>query len=225
MIKIPNVLNTKADYEFIRYENISGWEDKFRQLLEGRFVIDGDNLVEDKNAPIFRLGFTVAEVASSIGFSGLTDREVTWRESQPDRWQFVDDEWQEIDGWSAARSAIKFTEALNSKIAEIQTQKRAVRDSGVTIDGVLFDTDAFAQIMYTQFLVAVSYDASYTIQNWKASGETFVTMDAALIIRIKTAWAELCAKVHNVQAQKISEVSALTNIGEIESYDVSVGWK
>ncbi len=92
---VPNSLNTRCDYEYLRNNfTPADWRPRFRELLVGRYVwqisgqlaaaadgVDDDThrvqieadesgtetiyqmeLVEDPNAVIFKLGYTVAEV-------------------------------------------------------------------------------------------------------------------------------------------------------------------
>lgn len=82
-------MNTKFDYEYIRDNSLDGWREQWKNLLEGRFVQEGPRLVEDQNAKIFQLGFTVEEVAAAINFTGKTDREIQFELDHPE-WQ-VDD--------------------------------------------------------------------------------------------------------------------------------------
>lgn len=221
---IPKILSTKKDFEYIRSQNLVGWQDSWMILLEGRFAIHEDDLVEDQNAPLHRLGMSVADVSKAIGFTGLTSREIKWREDQPDRWALIDGQWQEIEGWSLARSSKRLAEAKAKKKDDIQDKKRAIRDGGILVSGVIFDTDGLAQTMYTQFMVGYMVDPKYTVPAWKASGETFVIMTGALVNAIKTAWSEMCIRVHEVQDRKIADINAMQTIAEVEAYDVSTGW-
>lgn len=221
---IPNICSTKADYEFIKDQAIEGWQTKWRDLLEGRFVTDGDDLVDDLNAPIFRLGFSVEEVSSAIEFSGLTNREVEWRESQPDRWKLEDGEWIEIEGWLEARTAIKLLESKAKKIAEIQTEKCRLRDSGIVLDGVLFDTDTTADTKYTKMLLACQINPSYEIPDWKASDGVFVTMTGALVLQVMLESGARESILTSKQKEKIAEVNALKTVEEVESYNVTLNW-
>jgi len=116
---LPKLCSTKADFELIRSEGIPGWETMWRQLLEGRHaVIDGD-LVEDPHCRLFALGFTVGEVEAAIGFSGYTTRQVDWYSSHLDRYQLVDEVWQEIEGWRERANAATLLAALEEKLAEV----------------------------------------------------------------------------------------------------------
>lgn len=212
------MLSTKADYEYIRSESIPGWQQEWRQLLEGRFVND---CVEDQNAPIFRLGFTVEEISEAIGFSGLTDREIEWRESQPDRWRLINGDWQEIDGWAEAREAKSRAQMLETKLAEIQLEKCKIRDSGVTVNGILFDTDASAQGMYTQTLMMMQLNTGFVVHGWKASTGVYIDLDEALLMQVLEAWKELITTLTIKQAEKEAELKIAESI---DDYDVTVGW-
>lgn len=141
---LPAHCNTKADYDFIRAENIDGWEVRWRQLLEGRLVIDGDDLIDDPQAPIFKVGLTVAEVETAIGFTGLTDREVEWRASQPDRWKLVAGDWVEIEGWAAARGSAKMADAVTAKITEIEAESRRRQLADLSWNGHTWYADSWA---------------------------------------------------------------------------------
>jgi 3',5'-cyclic AMP phosphodiesterase CpdA len=141
---LPTHCNTRTDYDYIRSTAIPGWEGLWKQLLEGRFMVAGDDLVEDPQAPIFRLGLTVDEVAQAINISGLTDRELEWRASQPDRWRLVDGEWIELDGWQAARTAAKMAEAASAKIAEIEAESRRRQLADIPWNGHSWYADAWA---------------------------------------------------------------------------------
>jgi len=95
---IPKHLNTKFDYEYIKNQNLSGWETQYQALLDTRLnwfktadlspedagITDATHRVrtetdlngvtikyqqelqEDPNCKLFRLGFTQAEVESVL---------------------------------------------------------------------------------------------------------------------------------------------------------------
>jgi hypothetical protein len=95
---IPKHLNSKFDYEYIKNQNLSGWEQQYQALLDTRqnwfktadlaledtgvtdathrvrteTDLDGvtikyqQELQEDPNCKLFRLGFTQAEVESAL---------------------------------------------------------------------------------------------------------------------------------------------------------------
>jgi len=100
--KEAKMLNTRFDYEYARENNLPGWEDAWLALLE-RWTVVANELVEDQNAPIFRLGFTVAEVAEAVGFSGYTPRQLEWYQGQPDRYQLDNGQYVEAADYLAKR--------------------------------------------------------------------------------------------------------------------------
>jgi hypothetical protein len=94
----PKHLNTKFDYEYIKNQNLSGWQQQYQALLDNRLnwfktadlapedagVTDATNRVrtetdldgttikyqqelqEDPNCKLFRLGFTQSEVEAVL---------------------------------------------------------------------------------------------------------------------------------------------------------------
>jgi hypothetical protein len=98
------MLNTRFDYEYARKNDMPNWKDSWLALLE-RWVVEGNELVEDQSAPIFRLGFTVAEVAEAVGFSGYTPRQLEWYQGQPDRYQLDNGQYVEAADYPAKRLA------------------------------------------------------------------------------------------------------------------------
>jgi len=144
MRDVPTICNTRADYDYIREQNMPGWQRQWMGMLDGRFVVDSDDLIEDDNAPIFTLGFSVAEVAGAIGFAGLTDREIEWRQSQPDRYRWEGGDWVEIPGWRQARDGVALTKAVAAKIAEIEAISAELQRANITFDGHQYYADAWA---------------------------------------------------------------------------------
>jgi hypothetical protein len=141
MIGLPARCNTRADYDYIRASQIDGWQEHWRQLLEGRHaVIDGD-LVEDPHCRLFALGFTVAEVEQAVGPAGYTSRQVEWYSSHPDRYELVDEVWREIEGWRERANAAALLAALEDKLAEVDAAVAARQAGTFTWSGHQFYMD------------------------------------------------------------------------------------
>jgi len=107
---------TKFDYEYLRNNKLPGWQAAWNNLLEGRFAVIDGKLEEDNNAPIFRLGFTVAEVEEAIGHSGYTQRELEWYQGQPDRYALEKGLYVEDADWP--------TKQLATARSEVQTANK-----------------------------------------------------------------------------------------------------
>jgi len=88
----------------------------------------------------------------------------------------------------------------SSLMAEIQAKKIIKRDGGFTVDGVLFDSDAGANVQYLNFFTQVMSDPTYTVANWKASNGTWVEMNATLFAKVSTAFALNTAAAFDWQA-------------------------
>ena len=243
---LPRICNTRSDYEYIRAENIPGWENKWNQLLEGRFVIKSDDLIEDVNAKIFRLGFTVEEVATAIGFSGLTDREIEWRASQPDRWQIIDGVWKEIDGWAASRLAARQAKAMAEKITQINTENQRRQLLPIFFGGHTWYADTWATKtiesccavasalgMADDDLIRVptplqagcwlTADLDSSGNEIVATGVTVVDMRQLLVAlydRNGALWGK--ALVHKATLEAMAAEGA--TVEDIEAYDCTVGW-
>ena len=127
-------------------------------------------------------------------------------------------------GWAEQQAAEKLAQAIVDKRREIQEEKCRLRDAGLVIDGIKFDTDANAQTMYTQYMVALLMDNTYVIPEWKASDGVFVVMDGALFMRIRAAWTAHISAITTRQKIKDAEVAVLTDITAIEAYDAIGGW-
>lgn len=114
-------MNTRFDYEHLRDTNSFGWQDAWRQLLEGRFITTPKRISEDPRAKIFRLGFSVAEVEAAIGHSGLTKTEDDFLAEHGDWYEVVADRLVEKAGYAAYLAAT----ALEARRAEIFTENKA----------------------------------------------------------------------------------------------------
>jgi hypothetical protein len=210
---------TRFDYEYIRNHDVPGWLEQWTALLN-RFAVQGGELIEDKNAEIFRLGFTVDDVEASVNHTGYTERELQWYQGQPDRYSLIDGRYVEVSDWQAK----KLIEAKNKKHSDLQVEKVRRRDAGITIEGVLWDTDSNAQVMYTQVAFELASNPAMVVDDWKASNGIYTKMDAATFAKIRTAWAAHCTSITSTQRRKSGEIDTLSTIAAVDEYDVSAGW-
>jgi len=155
-------MNTKIDYEYIREHNIPGWQREWYMLLDGRWIVEGYNLVEDANAKIFRLGFTVAEVEDTIRHEGYTVRQLEWFASQPTRFTLAGGVYTEVAGWAAA----KVTEDAAKAVADSAFEQRVL--------GIVAAKEAAGLKAYTMA------QATTYINNKMATGTTVPLLNAAV---------------------------------------------
>ena len=110
------------------------------------------------------------------------------------------------------------------KVNKIKEERDKALASGMLVDGILFDTDEKAILAYMRFIIATILNPNITIPDWKASENTWVTMDAYLISKILTKWLQVEPAAFSWQKNKLAEVqsayqnsnvSALSNISTV----------
>lgn len=220
-------MNTRFDYEYIREHNQAGWQDEWKLLLEGRFFVENNELIEDVNAPIFRLGFTVAEVEDAVGFTGLTDREIEWYTSQPDRYTLVKGKYVEVEGWKAAYEQAQRMAVLESKLSEVDAALAALQNGTFEYNGHRYYLDP---LTITGQTVGVSllpdgYTCTWKTADKDADGVSniYVTLDKAGILAMAAAcMAAYRANWDRTDAVK-KEIKALYNAGgDVSGYEVAL---
>jgi len=138
---------------------------------------------------------------------------------------YFDSTVEHDEAWAAEQVAAKLAQAKLDKKIDLQSEKVRRRDAGIVIDGILWDTDANAQIMYTQFAtVGLAADPAMVVANWKASPGVFTEMSAAVIYSIIPLWIAHSSNITSTQKAKEIEIDALATLADVEAYDVSVGW-
>lgn len=103
------------------------------------------------------------------------------------------------------------------KKANIQIEKKRVRDGGVVVNDVLFDTDLPARMSYAELHRKIDSNPTYTVPHWKASGNVFVSMDATKLSQVEQAGEQLLADVFAWQAAQNSAIDAATTVAEVEA--------
>jgi len=88
----------------------------------------------------------------------------------------------------------------------IQTKKIAKRDVGFLVDETLFDSDANANVQYLNFYTRISVNPTYSTP-WKASGNTWVVMDATLFALVSAGFQANTESAFSWQAQMNSALA------------------
>jgi len=113
-------------------------------------------------------------------------------------------------GFSLTEPALPFEEVKAAKLAAIQAEKARVRDGGVEVGGIVFDTDLSARMAYLELATELEADPTYTTQ-WKANDDgDWVTMDGTLFTQLRSAGKTLMADAFAWQAARNAEVEAAT---------------
>jgi hypothetical protein len=216
------MLNTRHDYEYVRQHHDT-WRQDWYNLLDGRFVIDNNELVEDANAQLFRLGFTVKEVESGTGHTGYTRRELEWYQSQPERYRLEGDGYAQVDGWAEAHAQAELLTALEIKLAEI--------DAAVTAElrrpFVYLDNTWYLDIEYIQGVFSAS---SLLPDTWSMSWKTadkpdginnvYVILDKAGVAGLAMAALQRKSGVWAAGDELKKTVKAMPTVEAIEAFVV-----
>lgn len=108
-------------------------------------------------------------------------------------------------------------DAKAAKSTAVQAEKVRVRDGGFLVGGVLFDSDASANVAYLNYSTRVSMDPTYTVANWKASAGVWVEMNATLFAQVSSAFGANSEAAFNWQAARDSEIAAATTVEQVQA--------
>ena len=108
-------------------------------------------------------------------------------------------------------------DAKAAKSTAVQAEKVRVRDGGFLVGGVLFDSDAGANVAYLNYFTRVSADPSYVVANWKASAGVWVDMNATLFAQVSSAFGANSEAAFNWQAARDAEIAAATTVEQVQA--------
>lgn len=97
------------------------------------------------------------------------------------------------------------------------------RDSGFIVDGVTFDSDDSADRQYLKLPYKFNEDPDYTITNWKASGDTYVTMDKSLFDLLAVQMEVHTGLCYVWECSKFAEIDAAETQEQLELIQVTYG--
>ena len=112
-------------------------------------------------------------------------------------------------------------EAKLRKKSDIQKEKKRIRDGGMDVGGILFDTDGMARISYIEFADRIAVDSEYAIPAWRASDGVFVIMNRGLYDQVKSSLNQLQSNVFSWQEQQEALVNNAESVSEVEAVSSS----
>ena len=133
--------------------------------------------------------------------------------------------WAEVEEWvkkgntieSFETPAEKLNKSLKAAESKMSAEKKAARDRGILVDGILFDTDIEARIAYIEFMLKTIQNPSYSVSNWKASEGVWVTMDAVLFNKLVTALEGRLTSLFNDIKNKEEEIKSKNTSTEVDN--------
>ena len=117
---------------------------------------------------------------------------------------------------------ISLEELAAQKRAEVQAEKRKIRDAGVIVDGVLFDSDLAARIAYAELGAKFSENPEYIAASWKASSGQWVDMGLEKYRQVMTSGEDLMQTIFAWQKIKESAINEMLATGDragLEMFD------
>lgn len=214
------MLNTRYDYEFVKDNNISGWQAEWLRLIEGRFICN-KRITEDANAEIYRLGFTVAEVQAALGITGPTQIEINFQKYCPDWYDFIDGKLTEKEGYKKNIDSEELKEALDKKLSEIDAARESELRVPFLHDGhtFYFDVDYIQGV----FSVLPLLPIDWTIE-WKTADKpdglnnTYIILDKAAVSGLASATFMRKSKIWAKYDAKKKAVKLLKTAKEVEGF-------
>ena len=100
--------------------------------------------------------------------------------------------------------------------AQVQAEKVRVRDGGVIVNDVLWDTDERAQSAYMRYYLGLLTDQSLVITDWKASVGVWVEMNATTFHGLQMALKEHEAWLFVWQRNKEAEIDACETVEDLK---------
>lgn len=104
---------------------------------------------------------------------------------------------------------------------QINTEKNKARDSGVEVNGTLFDTDYNARVSYQECLMKMKEDPAYTEPVWKASDGQYCVMDKETLDAVMEAGTLHIRSVFEWQHDVEQQIQAATTIEDLMAIDVT----
>lgn len=223
-------MNTRHDYEYIREHELPGWQEEWRRLLEGRWIVTPHEISEDPNAKLFRLGFSVAEIAAVIGHSGLTTTEADFLAAHPDWYTAVDGQLVAKAGYSAYLAAAERAKKEAEMWELIKIEREARINGGVLVGAYWFHSDGYSRIQHLGLKDEVKdtsgVDADVVVIDgeavaWRTMSGQFVPMTRGLVKDIVKAIKTLDKRLF--KAAEIHRAAMEASV-DPDTYDFSTGW-
>lgn len=141
-------------------------------------------------------------------------------------WNITQDSWlwKDVESWIADGNTIeeyqtdieKQTILYNSLISTLRTQKLILRDGGITVNGIKFDTDLEARMAYQDLNMEFQLDSTFTVENWKASAGVWITMTKDIFDAYCVAWKQHLSDIFTYVKTKETEIANATDLSTID---------
>ena len=116
---------------------------------------------------------------------------------------------------------VSFTDLKAAKLQAVQAEKVSVRDGGLDLTGIHWDTDERAQAAYVKYYLGLLQDQTLVVPDWKASSGTWVEMNALVFQELQAALKTHESTLFTWQRQKEQEINDCETIEQLEAITVN----
>jgi len=124
--------------------------------------------------------------------------------------------------WKAYMDGIALKQAIRSKLSEITTYDVSDNVNGFKLNGMVVWLDKATRVGLMNSTTIAKSMGSETTDLWL--GENKLTVECDKAIQLLSALEMYALECFNVTAKHKKEVSELTTIEEVESYDIKAGY-
>ena len=108
-------------------------------------------------------------------------------------------------------------------LAKVQAEKVKVRDGGLELNGIHWDTDERAQAAYVKYYLGLLQDQTLVVPDWKASSGVWVEMNALLFQELQAALKSHESALFTWQRNKEAEINACETVEQLEQVSLKYG--
>ena len=127
---------------------------------------------------------------------------------------------EDFDAMKAAEIALR-VQRLKSGVIEKREQ---VEEGGTTVNGMPVATDSGSQARLTGALNFVGRNNARVIK-WRGADGKHVSINKSTIEAMSDAIGEFVAKCFDAEAAHFAAIDAMTDLAEVDGYDINAGWQ
>lgn len=119
-----------------------------------------------------------------------------------------------------AQTVEEVAQEVLSKLAE---EKRKIKSEGITVEGILFDTDEYARLAYMELMFKFIMNPLYVVADWKASEGVWISMDKSMFDKLMTEWELKMTSLFTFVKTKEAEIKSKSTVETLKGVDVKKG--
>lgn len=122
--------------------------------------------------------------------------------------------------YQASENAI-LNKHKEEKLRKLQTEKIKIRDGGLILNNIKWDTDERAQAAYVKFFLKLQVNQEFIKPDWKASEGIWTEMNATVLNELSAALEQHETLLFTWQRNKEAEINACETIEQLKQVSLS----